>query len=225
MTSPSGNHILPHYDHALNNIQSRVHQISDHILEHLALLEKVIAEEDTDGANRIIADYDTMDEESRQIITLCASVLAQFHPLGRDLRLVISLSRCADKLREGVDELTSLARRAKTSIKQKAHLAPDIILPLLDMAASEFKDAVECLKTQNIEAAREVRIRDKKLDKAHRKALSRLVSPEGEPARPLNVNLLFMIRSIERIGDIAKSIAATVVFLKEATDIRHGRGQ
>ena len=39
----------------------------------------------------------------------------------------------------------------------------------------------------------------------------------------LTVNLLFIIRSLERIGDIAKTIAATVVFRKEATDIRHGK--
>ena len=87
------------------------------------------------------------------------------------------------------------------------------------MAVSEFRDAVESLKTQDMETARE----DKKLDKAHRKALGGLVTPEAEEQQSLNVNLLFIIRSIERIGDIAKTIAAAVVFLKEATDIRHGR--
>lgn len=55
------------------------------------------------------------------------------------------------------------------------------------------------------------------------KRLALLVSPEREDFPSLNVNLLFIIRSLERIGDIAKTIAATVVFLKEATDIRHGK--
>ena len=91
------------------------------------------------------------------------------------------------------------------------------------MAVSEFRDAVESLKTQDMETAREVRLRDKELDKAHRKALGSLVTPAEAEQPFLNVNLLFIIRSIERIGDIAKTIAATVVFLKEATDIRHGR--
>ena len=89
------------------------------------------------------------------------------------------------------------------------------------MAVSEFRDAVESLKTQDMETAREVRLRDKKLDKAHRKALGGLVTPAEAGQPSLNVNLLFIIRSIERIGDIAKTIAAAVVFLKEATDIRH----
>ena len=175
------------------------------------------------GANGIIADDELLDEETRQILSLCSAVLIQFHPLGSDLRLVLSLSRCTDKLRECAEEVADIARHAKASIKRQESLAPDIVLPLLNMAVSEFRDAVESLKTQDMETAREVRLRDKELDKAHRKALGSLVTPAEAEQPFLNVNLLFIIRSIERIGDIAKTIAATVVFLKEATDIRHGR--
>ena len=37
-------------------------------------------------------------------LSLCSSVLTQFHPLGRDLRLVITFSRCGDKLQECMEE-------------------------------------------------------------------------------------------------------------------------
>lgn len=123
----------------------------------------------------------------------------------------------------GVEEVTGIAKHAKASIRHQESLSPDIVLPLLEMAVSEFRDAARCLETQDVDAAREIRLRDKKLDKAHRKALALLVCPERAGAPALNVNLLFIIRSLERIGDIAKTIAATVVFLKEATDIRHGK--
>ena len=129
-----------------------------------------------------------------------------------------------------MEEVTGIAKHAKASIRHQESLSPDIVLPLrisprmpLEMAVSEFRDAARCLETQDVDAAREIRLRDKKLDKAHRKALALLVSPEREDSPSLNVNLLFIIRSLERIGDIAKTIAATVVFLKEATDIRHGK--
>ena len=223
MTPHPGNHILPHYDLALNNIQTRVNCVCESLLDHMAVLEHVISDADMNGANGIIADDELLDEETRQILSLCSAVLIQFHPLGSDLRLVLSLSRCTDKLRECAEEVADIARHAKASIKRQESLAPDIVLPLLNMAVSEFRDAVESLKTQDMETAREVRLRDKKLDKAHRKALGGLVTPEAEDQQSLNVNLLFIIRSIERIGDIAKTIAAAVVFLKEATDIRHGR--
>ena len=170
-----------------------------------------------------ITGRDPLQEETRQVLSLCSSVLTQFHPLGRDLRLVITFSRCGDKLQECMEEVTGIAKHAKASIRHQESLSPDIVLPLLEMAVSEFRDAARCLETQDVDAAREIRLRDKKLDKAHRKALALLVSPEREDSPSLNVNLLFIIRSLERIGDIAKTIAATVVFLKEATDIRHGK--
>ena len=212
MTSP-GNHILPHYDAALNAIRLRVNAICGSLLKYMDILERVISGPDSDP----------LQEETRQVLSLCSSVLTQFHPLGRDLRLVITFSRCGDKLQECMEEVTGIAKHAKASIRHQESLSPDIVLPLLEMAVSEFRDAARCLETQDVDAAREIRLRDKKLDKAHRKALALLVSPEREDSPSLNVNLLFIIRSLERIGDIAKTIAATVVFLKEATDIRHGK--
>lgn len=169
MTPHPGNHILPHYDLALNNIQTRVNCVCESLLDHMAVLEHVISDADMNGANGIIADDELLDEETRQILSLCSAVLIQFHPLGSDLRLVLSLSRCTDKLRECAEEVADIARHAKASIKRQESLAPDIVLPLLNMAVSEFRDAVESLKTQDMETAREVRLRDKKLDKAHRK--------------------------------------------------------
>ena len=210
--TPPGNHILPHYDAALNAIRTRVNAVCGSLLKHMDVLERVISGPDSDGANGIIADGEPLSEETRQVLSLCAAVLTQFHPLGSDLRLVLTFSRCGDKLQECMEEVTGIARHAKASIRRRESLCTDIVLPLLDMAVSEFRDA-----------AREIRLRDKKLDKAHRKALALLVSPERENTPSLNVNLLFIIRSLERIGDIAKTIAATVVFLKEATDIRHGK--
>ena len=160
MTSP-GNHILPHYDAALNAIRLRVNAICGSLLKYMDILERVISGPDSDGANSIIADSDPLQEETRQVLSLCSSVLTQFHPLGRDLRLVITFSRCGDKLQECMEEVTGIAKHAKSSIRHQESLSPDIVLPLLEMAVSEFRDAARCLETQDVDAAREIRLRDK----------------------------------------------------------------
>ena len=180
MTSP-GNHILPHYDAALNAIRLRVNAICGSLLKYMDILEQVISGPDSDGANSIIADSDPLQEETQQVLSLCSSVLTQFHPLGRDLRLVITFSRCGDKLQECMEEVTGIAKHAKASIRHQESLSPDIVLPLLEMAVSEFRDAARCLETQDVDAAREIRLRDKKLDKAHRKALALLPRTGGSP--------------------------------------------
>ena len=176
MTSP-GNHILPHYDAALNAIRLRVNAICGSLLKYMDILEQVISGPDSDGANSIIADSDPLQEETQQVLSLCSSVLTQFHPLGRDLRLVITFSRCGDKLQECMEEVTGIAKHAKASIRHQESLSPDIVLPLLEMAVSEFRDAARCLETQDVDAARGIRLRDKKLDKAQ----SQSAGPSGLP--------------------------------------------
>lgn len=88
--TPPGNHILPHYDAALNAIRTRVNAVCGSLLKHMDVLERVISGPDSDGANGIIADGEPLSEETRQVLSLCAAVLTQFHPLGSDLRLVLT---------------------------------------------------------------------------------------------------------------------------------------
>ena len=132
--TPPGNHILPHYDAALNAIRTRVNAVCGSLLKHMDVLERVISGPDSDGANGIIADGEPLSEETRQVLSLCAAVLTQFHPLGSDLRLVLTFSRCGDKLQECMEEVTGIARHAKASIRRRESLCTDIVLPLLDLS-------------------------------------------------------------------------------------------
>ncbi|MFR4223710.1 MAG: phosphate signaling complex PhoU family protein [Akkermansia sp.] len=217
--TPPGNHILPHYDAALNAIRTRVNAVCGSLLKHMDVLERVISGPDSDGANGIIADGEPLSEETRQVLSLCAAVLTQFHPLGSDLRLVITFSG-AGQAQGCMEEVTGIAKHAKASIRHRDP-SPRILCSSAGNGRIRSRDAARCLETQDVDAARNTPARQK-LDKAHRSAgPSGLPRTGGAPA--LNVNLLFIIRSLERIGDIAKTIAATVVFLKEATDIRHGK--
>ena len=85
MTSP-GNHILPHYDAALNAIRLRVNAICGSLLKYMDILEQVISGPDSDGANGIIADGEPLSEETRQVLSLCAAVLtrAAYEQLARE---------------------------------------------------------------------------------------------------------------------------------------------
>lgn len=221
MKSP-GNHILPHYDAALNAIRLRVNAICGSLLKYMDILERVISGPDSDGANSIIADSDPLQEETRQVLSLCSSVLTQFHPLGRDLRLVITFSRCGDKLQECMEEVTGIAKHAKASIRHQESLSPDIVLLCWKWPYPNSETPPGVWKRRMWTPPGKYACATKNWTKPIAKRWP-FWSPEREDSPSLNVNLLFIIRSLERIGDIAKTIAATVVFLKEATDIRHGK--
>ena len=190
----------------------------------MAVLEHVISDADMNGANGIIADDELLDEETRQILSLCSAVLIQFHPPR--LRpapgsLPLPLYGQAPRMRGG----SRRHRPACQSFHQAAGiLAPDIVLPPAEHGRLRIPGRRG--KPENAghgNGAGSATARQEAGQGPPQSPWAALVTPEAEEQQSLNVNLLFIIRSIERIGDIAKTIAAAVVFLKEATDIRHGR--
>ncbi len=214
-------HILPHYEAALTGLGDQAYQIAQILLVQLSSLKEVFERADLNRLNQIIAETPSIEDKARYLQQDGTNVLSQFHPLGSDLRFVMAVSRTSDKLMEAVDELQGIAKGMKKELKNQTPLFPELILPLLSMAIEELRDATDSLQEKDVEKALHVRVNDKKLDKAHRKALSALIQCASENQSGLNVSLLLIIRSIERLGDIAKTIAASVVFYDDARDIRH----
>jgi phosphate transport system protein len=116
-----------------------------------------------------------------------------------------------------------IARRARKLISQPA--LPEIarIKPLFDMATTMFKDAVKAYADSDIELARTLKLRDKGLDEQNRalaETLADLMQKNPDSIRGY-LELIFIARCLERIGDQAKSIAEDTIYAVEVKDIRH----
>ena len=223
-------HILPHYDEALFLLKEEVLELGESLLEGLETAQNVYHLADKKKVNALIAHCENLLLQARDCQMNAAQVLGQFHPMARDLRCVVALSRITDKWEEGVRELEALMRRAKTLMKENYPFYSELVLPLFEMVREELGLSLLALREQDSEVARLVRQKDKVLDARHREAMEWLIlakdsSPQGGQKATLNVPLLFMIRSLERLGDIAKSVAAAVIFLTDARDIRHRKMQ
>lgn len=216
-------HILPHYDEALKQADELTLKLGEEILSDLKTAGEALRQQDKNKANKVIANNASLQTDARAAQFHCACILSQFHPLARDLRLVISLTRCADKLEECAAETASLTRRVNKLIQSGEEYPRDLLLPLFEMAESELTDALRALEKRDIELAHDVRRRDKELDKKHHELVEQIISsPAAQTGKTATkVDLLFIVRSLERIGDNAKSLAAAVVFITEAEDVRH----
>lgn len=219
-------HILPHYDTALDEANKQTLALGKDIYQDLKTAEEALLEHDRNKANKVIANQIPLQTEARETQLHCAKILSQFHPLARDLRLVISLTRCADKLEECAAEIGSLTRRVNKLILSGEDYQGDLLTPLFHMAQDELSDALRSLETRNMELAMDVRRRDKELDRKHHELVEKIVtSPSQSGDAATKVDLLFIVRSLERVGDNAKSLSAAVVFITEAQDVRHAKKQ
>jgi len=86
-----------------------------------------------------------------------------------------------------------------------------------------FKDSVDAYVREDVELGRAIVPRDAKLDELNRVASRRLIERMAQDPEQLRgyLNLMFIGRHLERVGDHATNIAEDAVYAAAAEDIRH----
>jgi phosphate transport system protein len=154
----------------------------------------------------------------------CARILARRQPAAGDLRLVLAISKVNTDLERVGDEAGKIARQAIQLSEDGAasrgyvevrHIGERVI-DMLHRALDSFArlDAVQAL-----EVARE----DKFVDREYNSAIRELVTYMMEDSRQITrtLNVIWALRSLERIGDHARNIAEYVIYLVKGKDVRH----
>jgi phosphate transport system protein len=150
-------------------------------------------------------------------------ILLRFQPVASDLRRVVAAMKLSSNLERMGDMATTIARRAR-KLNQHPPLAEvDLIRPMYDHAMSMFKDSIDAFAREDVDLARAVVPRDQKLDDLNRAASHKLVDRMAQDPDQLRgyLNLIFVGRCLERVGDHATNIAEDAVYAAAAEDIRH----
>jgi phosphate transport system protein len=145
--------------------------------------------------------------------------------MATDLRLVITSMKMAHNLERISDHAVNIAKRSKKICKAAPLEEAGLTEPLYLLADKLLRDALLAYTDANAELGESLKARDKELDRLHKQMIAslsgRLEDAQGRSEHLLH--LIFVARSIERIGDLAVNIGEDAVFLGEARDIRHGR--
>lgn len=215
-------HILRDFDQAIAVLRSEVLGMGAKARHNLERAITALLDRNLELANAVIADDDEVDELERRIDHLGMEMLTRFHPVATDLRLVISSMKISSNLERVSDHATTIAKRAK---KLSAQHLPDVTLiePLYTLADHLLRDALAAFSERDAQLGASLHARDKELDRLYKSVSatygSRLDHPEGRGQDYLH--LLFIVRSLERVGDLATNIGEDAVFLQAAKDLRH----
>jgi len=150
-------------------------------------------------------------------------IMLRFHPMASDLRNVIAAMKLSVNLERIADQAVGIARRAR-KLNQHANLAETAFVePLFRHASDMVRDAIKAYAEDNLDLARTLKSRDRELDKMNRD-YANLVTDQMQK-NPSSIQsyleLIFIARFLERIGDQATNIAEDTVFAVAAEDIRH----
>jgi phosphate transport system protein len=216
-------HILTSFETALDTLRKDVLMMASLAARSIDNARKGLFERDEDWCNTVIADDEEVDALEIQIDNAGMDIMLRYHPFASDLRNVIAAMKTSVNLERGADQAVGIARRARKLISQPSLPELARIEPLFDMAATMFQDAIKAFSDSDIELARTLKLRDKDLDNQNRsfaETLADLMQKNPDSIRGY-LELIFIARCLERIGDQAKSIAEDTIYAVEVKDIRH----
>ncbi len=216
-------HILGTFDEALASLRDNVLMMSSLTERSLDRAIKGLFDRDDDLCANAIADDEEIDQLEKQIDKDGVDILLRFQPVASDLRRVVSAMKLSSNLERMADQGTNIARRARKLNQHPPLSEVELIKPMYEHAMSMFKDSVDAYVREDVDLGRALIPRDTKLDELNRVAGRKLIQRMAEDPEQLRgyLNLIFVSRCLERVGDHATNIAEDAVYAAAAEDIRH----
>jgi phosphate transport system protein len=216
-------HILGTFDEALSALRNNVLMMAGLTERSLERAMKGLFNRDDNLCVTAIADDEEIDHLEMQIDKDGVAILLRFQPLASDLRRVVSAMKLSSNLERLGDQATNVARRARKLNQHPPLSEVDLIVPMRDKAMAMFKDSVDAYVREDVELARAIVSRDQALDELNRVVSRKLIQRMSQERDQLRgyLNLMFVARALERVGDHATNIAEDAVYAAAAEDIRH----
>lgn len=216
-------HILTTFEEALRSLRNDVLMMASLTERNLENTRKGLFERDEDWCNTVIADDEEIDTLEVQVDREGINVMLRFHPLASDMRNVIATMKLSVNLERIADQAVNIARRGRKLIARPEVTEVQGLLPIFTFAESMVKDAVRAFANRDIELARALKERDRELDEMNRTFAEKMTDLMGGNVEliPSYMDLIFMARFLERIGDQAKNIGEDTVYAISAEDTRH----
>lgn len=218
-------HTLKQFDTELEEIRSRVLQMGGLVEQQImraiqALTEGHVglAREVMDNDHRVNALEVAIDEE-------CSTVIARRQPAAKDLRMIMTVVKTITDLERIGDEAAKIARMTLSLYSTGRPTVPRAaeIQHVADIALGMLRNALDAFARLDLAVAAKVVRQDEQVDSEFKAILRQLITFMMEDPRTIShaLDILFIAKSIERIGDHSKNMSEYVVYLVKGKDVRH----
>ena|SRR5690606_13566842 len=217
-------HISAQFNAELDDVKTRMLEMGGLVERQVAEAVNAVMNADGALADRVLKGDARINNMEVAIDEECALILARRHPAASDLRLVLAITRTLHDLERMGDEATKIAEHALGLIDHGEMPRQVVeIRHLGNHVCMMVRDALDCFARLDVEQALRVAQEDKAVDLEYGTAMRALVTYMMEDARSISsvLNIMWSLRSLERVGDHARNIAEHVVYLVKGQDVRH----
>jgi phosphate transport system protein len=214
---------MTHLDTELKILKADIIEMWSLVLDQLKKTYHAIETSDCDLANDIHANEKRVDAFELKINMDCENILALFNPVANDLRFVLAVLKINYNLERIGDYANGITKLLEETSFNKESLKETQVKDMFEVAIKMLAETCDSFEREDTHGLMKVFRKDEKLDKVNRNANNIIADLIAD--RPKNIhsflNLLSVIRKLERVGDQTKNIAEEIVFYVGAKIIRH----
>jgi len=218
-------HLSTQFDSDLNGVSSRVMELGGLVESQIHQAIYSLSNFSPEAAAQVIDIEQRVNAMEIEIDRDLASIIARRQPTARDLRLLLAISKTTANLERVGDEASKIARMVKSIIESgSARQLPSTDLRVAaDLAAGLLRKALDAFARLDTSTAVAILKEDDLIDREFDGFVRKLITYMMEDPRTISpsLDLLFLAKAIERIGDHAKNIAEFIIYVVKGTDVRH----
>ncbi len=219
-------HLSTQFDSELNSLSSRVMELGGLVESQIRQAIGALATFNEEMARQVMANEDRVNQMEVDIDRELSSVIARRQPTARDLRLLMAISKTTANLERVGDEAERIARMVQSIIakSQAVRTLPAGELSVAaDLASAQLRKALDAFARLDTRSAVAILKEDDLLDQEFNGFVRKLITYMMEDPRTISssLDLLFVAKAIERIGDHAKNIAEFIIYVVKGADVRH----
>jgi phosphate transport system protein len=218
-------HLSTQFDSELNGVSSRVMELGGLVESQIRQAIYALAQFNAEAASQVLETENKVNHMEVDIDRELSSIIARRQPTARDLRLLMAISKTTANLERVGDEAAKIARMVRSIIDSgSARALPASELRVAaDLASGLLRKALDAFARLDTATALAILKEDDLIDKEFDGFVRKLITYMMEDPRTISasLDLLFLAKALERIGDHAKNIAEFIIYVVKGADVRH----
>jgi phosphate transport system protein len=223
----SEKHLSTQFDAELSGISTRVLEMGGLVESQVAQAVYALTHFSGEIATQVLQTEERVNAMEVEIDRDLSTIIARRQPTARDLRLLIAVSKTIANLERVGDEAARIARTVQrlinTGVSSRLRLPVADLAFECELATAQLRKVLDAFARLDVEKALEVLRQDDQIDQEFDGLLRKLITYMMEDPRTISasIDLVFVAKAIERVGDHAKNLAEVIIYIVKGTDVRH----
>jgi phosphate transport system protein len=218
-------HIYTQYDTDLEAIRAKVLEMGGIVEEQLTDSVSSLINADAKLADSVIKKDERVNDLESEIDEACSEIIAKRSPIASDLRNVLMMLRIITDLERIGDEASKIAKATQRIYEKDLMSKPQTkeIQSIYEKLQYMLRTALNSFARLDVTETVAVLESDKEVDGEYRAYMRQLLTYMLEDPRTisLSLELMFVAKSLERIGDHSKNVSQNVIYTVKGKDVRH----